>query len=155
MRLEARRRRNGQRSDLIPLTAMKRVDGKNPPGRRIVRAAKFAGLLGRCTEWSECLDLASNVFSERDRVRSALVRKIKRSGRVTQPKKNTACKSSESARRHKRLMLLVVCASMTVPGCATTTPKSLWPFGKDASTAASSSTQPSGFASTLSGPARA
>ncbi len=81
----------------------------------------------------------------------ALDVKYKGRSRVTQPQPITVQNSIAPTLKRKRLMLVLICASVTAPGCATTTPKSLWPFGKDASAAATSPSQASGFASTLSG----
>ncbi len=81
----------------------------------------------------------------------AQVDKLKGSSRVTQTMSNTARTSVDTSMKRRRLMLLLACASLTAPGCASMNPKSMWPFGKDASTAATTPSQGTGLASTLSG----
>ena len=74
---------------------------------------------------------------------------------MTQPTSNTEQKSiarskSKIGKQHKRGALLVVLASITAPGCAGFSQKSMWPFAKGA-TSASSPSPSAGFASTITG----
>ena len=70
---------------------------------------------------------------------------------MIQPHNIAACTSVASNKKRKGLLLVLACASLSASGCATTSPKSMWPFGKDTAAAASSPSQSSGIASTLSG----
>lgn len=80
---------------------------------------------------------------------------------MTQPLSPTARLSSLPSRqqkaevgmrtmKHQHGMWLLICASLTAPGCASVSSKSMWPFNKDA-TAATTPAQSPGFASTISG----